>query len=220
MAKVIQPLMSLAARGKAGILIFNQWRSFNTVKLFKSPTQPNTAAQLTRRATMKAASGAWAGLTANQRAAWQQYAIDHLETDWTGSAKRLTAQNWYVRCYCLATLVGGAPPADPPTTAAPAAVIGSALACAGGAGTALTYDWTTPAAAGVSLIVRACGPISVGRMPRIEQSAILTTIASETVGAQQLYAAAVAGRYGFWITAIDEATGLASEPVYAEITVA
>lgn len=220
MAKVIQPLMSLAARGKAGILVFNQWRSFNTVKLLKSPTQPNTAAQLSRRAVMKAAAGAWSALTQEQRDAWQQYAIDHLETDWTGVTKRLTGQNWFIRCYCNCLLVGAAAPTTPPLTAAPASVVGLALACAGGAGTASTIDWTTPADAGVTLVVRECGPISVGRVPRIEASAVLMTITSETVGAQQLHAAAVAGRYGYWVHAINEANGLASQPVFAEITIA
>lgn len=220
MAKVIQPLMSLAARGKAGILVFNQWRAFNTVKLFKTPTQPDTPAQLTARAVLKTASAAWAALSANQRAAWQQYAIDHLESDWTGQAKRLTAQNWYVRCYCQAAIVAATGPDDPPLDPAPAAPTGVEVTCAGGAGTPSSLAWTTPTASGSFLIVRECGPISVGRVPRIEQSAILIGIEGDSGSPEQLHAAAVAGRYGYWISVVDSSTGLQSQPVYTELTVA
>jgi hypothetical protein len=212
--------MSEAARGKAGSLIFNQWRSLNTVKMFRSPTQPNTPAQLTARTLLTEASQAWAGLTVERRAAWQQYAIDHLETDWTGKPKRLTSQNWYVRCYARATMVGGTAPDDPPVVSAPAAPTGINIVNAGGAGTPLSLAWTTPVAAGLWLVVYRCGPISLGRIPRFEQASILEKVAASSGTPEELIAAAVAGRYGFWVQCVDEATGLCAGLVYDEITVA
>jgi hypothetical protein len=216
LAKVILPLMSQAARGKSGPLVYNQWRSLNTVKMLKSPVQPRTAAQLAARALLAAASSSWAALTADQRAAWQQYAIDHLESDWTGASKRLTAQNWYIRCHVRAALVSGATVTDPPTASAPAAITGLAFTNSGGHGTALSMAWATPTSSGDTLLVYRCGPISLGRIPRIEQASILAKVTAETTSPHTVIASAVAGRYGFWVVVIAEATGLASQPVYAE----
>jgi hypothetical protein len=220
MAKVVNPLMSQSARGKIGSLIFNTWRSFNTVKMFRAPTQPNTAAQLAARARLKAASGAWAGLTSAQRSAWNQYAIDHQRSDWTGAAKRITAQNQFIATYTILSLVAAATITDPPTAGAPAAPTGIALACAGGHGTASTITWTTPVAATSFMVVYECGPISLGRIPRMEQAAILVKPAANTAHPYQLHPAAVAGRYGYWVEVVDSLTGLKSAPVFAELTVA
>ncbi len=220
MAKVIMPFMSAAARGKLGPLVANQWRGFNTMKLFRSPTQPNTAAQLAARSRMATFSSAWAALSAVQRAAWQTYAIDHLETDWTGNPKRLTSQNWFVRCNTRINLVGGVQINTPPVATAPAAPSGLVLACAGGAGTAMTITWTTPTSANSFMVVYHAGPLSAGRIPRFEQAAILIKPASNAVHPYTAFAAAVAGRHGFWVQVVDSLTGLASHPIFAEITVA
>jgi len=219
MAKVINPLMSQAARGKVGGIVFNQWRGFAVVKGLRSPTQPNTPAQLNARARLASCSAAWGALSSTERAAWQQYAIDHLETDWTGQPKRLTSQNWFVRCTTRLLLVGGAQVDTPPATVAPAAPADAALACAGGAGTALTFDWTTPADANVTFLVYHAGPLSAGRIPRFEQASILTTLGSQLVGAQTLIAQCPAGRHGVWVVAVSEVNGLASAPIFVEITV-
>lgn len=220
MAKVILPLMSSAARGKVGPLVFNQHRGFNVVKGFRSPTQPNTPAQLNARARLATYSTAWASLSPTERAAWQQYAIDHLETDWTGQPKRLTSQNFFIRCNTRIALVGGSQIDTPPTVAAPAAPTGQAITCAGGAGTATSFAWTTPVAAGLHFLVYHAGPLSPGRIPRFEQAAILEIVAANSGSPEELYADTPAGRHGYWIVVVDEATGLASAPVFLEVTVA
>ena len=220
MAKVVMPFMSAAARGKLGPLVANQWRGFNTMKLFRSPTQPNTAAQLAAPSRSSTFSSAWAALDANERAAWQRSAMDHLETDWTGNPKRLTSQNWFVRCNTRISMVGGSQIDTPPVTAAPAAPTGIALTCAGGTGTAMTLAWTTPTASGSFLIVYHAGPLSAGRLLRFEQSAILVMPEADSGSPETLYATAVAGRHGVWVQVIDSATGLASAPIFTEITVA
>lgn len=219
MAKVVMPLGSIEARGRVAGLIYNTWRGLNTVKSFKSPVQPNTAAQLAARARLKTYAQAWAGLTSVQRAAWNQYATDHPLTDWTNKAKRATGQNWYVSCNTRIAITGQAAITDPPAAVGPAAPTGFALACAGGAGTPLSATWTTPAAAGSYCFIYLVGPQSLGRTPKVQQAALAATIASNTAHPYTLNATAPAGRYGAWLVIVDSTTGLASQMVYAEFDV-
>lgn len=219
MAKVTMPLMSGSARGKVGPLVFNQHRGFNVVKGLKSPTQPNTPAQLEARARMAQISAAWAGLSDAQRSAWAQYANDHLETDWSGVPKRLTAQNMFIRCNTRLLMLSKATIDSPPLVEAPAAPTGINVTCAGGEGTAVSLAWTAPTAATSFIVVYSAGPISPGRQPRVEQAAIIAKFAGSTASPHEVIAGSAKGRYGFWVQVIDSATGLASGPIYDEVTV-
>jgi hypothetical protein len=204
------PLMSGSARGKVGALIFNTWRSFNVVKAFRSPSQPRTAAQVNARARLTQFSQSWAALTGAQIAAWAQYAIDHLLTDWTGQAKRLTAQNWYIGCNTRSKLVGGAEITDPPASAAPDSGTGVTVTDSGAGAFPISLAWTTPVAADQHFIVYKQGPISKGRSPTFAHASILEIVAASSGTPEELIAAPAAGRYGFWVQIIDETTGLAS----------
>lgn len=219
MAKVVQPLMSLEARGKMGGLIYNSWRSLSTVKAYRSPTQPDTPAQLQARALLTDVSRYWSSLSTAQRSAWAQYAEDHLDNDWTGQPLRLTAQNWFVRCGCRAALVGGSVLDIPPVAAAPAAPTDLDISFAAGPPSKIQMTWTDPVAATSHLVVYSAGPISAGRTPRPEQSAILAKVPANTASPYSLISTPAAGKYGFWVQVIDENSGLASSPLYKEVSV-
>jgi len=167
MAKVVSPLQSTEARGRVAGLIYNTWRGLNTVKSFKSPSQPRSSRQLLIRAYAVTCSRAWAALTAANQAAWIAYATAHPETDWSASAKRLTGHNWYVRLSVRLLDMAKSVVVTPPAVAAFASVAGLVLTPGAGqiscaftafAGTATTVDWWIQ------------GPISAGRLPKIERA--------------------------------------------------
>lgn len=219
MAKLVQPLMSLEARGKMGGLIYNTWRGIATVKSFASPSQPNTAGQLAARARLASVSGAWSILSDTERAAWTSYADAHLESDWTGNPKRLTAQNWFVRCNTRIDLVGGAAITSPPASAPPASPTGLLVAYAGGPPAEISATWISPVAATSYLVFYSNGPISAGTAPRFEQAAVVAKIAADTATPQTVISAPASGKYGIWCQVIDSLTGLASQPLLKEVVV-
>ncbi len=97
MPKVKNPLFSQEARGGIAGLVYNTWRGINYVKTNTSPTGQGTALRLAAQALMTAISKLWQTATDANRTAWGQYAIDHPVTDWTGSPKRLTGMNWFMK---------------------------------------------------------------------------------------------------------------------------
>jgi len=210
MAKVINPLGSLAARGKTGNLIYNTWRGFNTVKSFRSPVQPGSSAQLGMRSRLTDATRAWAALTAANRLTWINYASIHTETDWTGTPKRLTGQNWFVRCYVLMLLCGGSAPTAAPTTLAPASITGAGFAYAGGPPKKVTLTWSAPTAATTYIEIWKTAALSAGRIPKFEMATKLVQIAASTASPYDVVNPITTGRYGFWLRVIDNLSGLCS----------
>ena len=115
MAKVTQPLGSSEARGAVGGYVYNTWRGISTVRLRVTPAKENETKQLDVRAKCKAATLSWQGLSTTQRNSWTQYANSHTDPDWTGSPKRLTGYNWYVRCNVRRQFLIGTIITTPPT---------------------------------------------------------------------------------------------------------
>jgi len=210
MAKVTQPLMSLGARGKMGALIYNQWRGFNTVKCYTAPVQPDTDDQLALRALMADAVSAWQALTPAERTSWIDYAPLHLESDWTGSQKRLTGQNWYVRGYAFNTLCGETPIDTAPSDPAPPALVGAGFAYVAGPPKKVTLTWTAPVAETSYLQIWVTPPLSPGRVPKFPLADQLTPIGADTQSPYDVVNPITAGRYGFWVRVIDTLTSLAS----------
>ncbi len=124
MAKVLNPLMSGAARGKVGGIIFNVWRGLATVKIHKSPAQPRTARQLAVRSYITTLSRAWAGLTDAQRSAWTDWADLHPVSDWTGTNIRMTGENAYIKLNSILLDLGKDAVDTPPSVAGPTSVDG------------------------------------------------------------------------------------------------
>lgn len=219
MAKVLAPLMSLAVRGKEGGIVFNTWRGINTAKSATSPVQPNSSAQLDIRDHVTTASRAWASLSNVQRTGWNDYANAHTESDWTGAAKRLTGQNWYVRCAVLNALCGAAAIAAAPAIAAPASITGAGFAYVAGPPKKITLTWSAPVAATSFLQIKKTPALSTGEIPKIEKARGLIVIGADTASPYDVVNPITAGRYGFWVRTIDTVTGLASPWTGADLTV-
>ena len=217
MAKLVAPLFSQEARGKAGSIIYNTYRGIATAKSFAAPVQPNTAAQINARSRMTDASRAWAVLNNDQRAAWEVYADTHLETDWTGKPKRLTGANWFCRCYTRSKLVGGSGVTTAPTNDAPTAPAITAIAYNSGSGGKIEVTYSTAPASGIVWVFYGLGPISDGRVPKIQLAAIQKQVTHSDTSPDDIYTAPSSGRYGVWYQAIDAATGLASGLSYAQV---
>lgn len=164
MAKVLNPLMSSAARGRVGGLIFNQWRGLNTVKGFKSPSQPRTSRQLAIRAILTTLSRAWSGLTTVQRAGWESWADARPRPDWTGTLIRMTGENAYIACNSLLMDAGESAVDTAPSVVGPAAVGGLSVTPSSGT---LKVDWTAPDDANTFVDLWLYGPHSPGRKPTI-----------------------------------------------------
>ena len=214
MAKVILPLMSEAARGKFGGSIFNQWRSIQYAKRWASPTNPGTPAQLARRAALTTFTRSWATLTNAQRAAWSNWAENHLRTDWTGKPLRITGQNAYISCNSRLAILEVSAISDPPAVPGPLAIDTLTIAQPGATTTAITAEWTQPISGNESIVFWGEGPISFGREPSRVRAKIISVQSSGVVTPIDLIAPTVKARYGVWAEVWDPATGLAGPPTF------
>jgi len=115
MAKVIGPLHSSEARGAVGSLVYNTWRGISYAKSRSGPTVTQSEDQQALRALTAAATTAWQALSDIERRAWDYYATEHVETDWTGNGKRLSGYNWFVRLNVRAQLIEQSISDSPPT---------------------------------------------------------------------------------------------------------
>ena len=93
MAKVIAPLHSIGLRGRmADGVVFGEWRGIPWMRTFVMPSQTKTQRREQVWKTTPVVSRAWAGLTDEERAAWEAYPllikpIDPTlgrESHWTG----------------------------------------------------------------------------------------------------------------------------------------
>lgn len=206
MAKVINPLLSVEARGRMAGLVYNTWHGISYVKAHSGPNQPNTAAQLAARARLVTIGAGWRALTQVQRDAWGVYADAHPESDWTGNPLRLTGQNWYVRCNVQLDRCGQAAISNPPAVAAPDAITGwdAALTVAD-----LTVAWTAPVL--IDFIdIFALGPVSTGVDPKFEHATCYDTVICSTVTPFIIVLAVASGRWRCWGRVISPVTGLTS----------
>jgi len=114
MAKVTQPLSSSEARGAVGGFVYNTWRGISTVRSRVTPKNEFTTARVALQDLMTEIAGAWKNLTQQQRLAWHDFAAQHVECDWTGVDKHLTAWNWWIRIQARRSFYGLPQTNDPP----------------------------------------------------------------------------------------------------------
>lgn len=207
MAKVLNPLLSVEARGKMEGLVYNTWHGISYVKAASSPNQPNSAAQLAARARLSSVSADWRDLTEAQRSTWATYADNNPVTDWTGQPKRLTAFNWYVRCNVQLDRMGESAITDAPSDAAPDAPAGVDLTLDTGD---LKITWTSPVTGTLQLEGWILGPVSSGVDPKREQAVFDQMHEPDAVTPVTVVASAASGRWRYWLRVCDEATGLVS----------
>jgi hypothetical protein len=213
MAKVINPLMSTEARGRVGGLIANTWRGISYLKAFCSPAQPRTQRQLQMRAWNAMLMRKWQSLTPTNRTNWNDYAVNHPDIDWTGNQKRLTGLNWYLRCNIRLLDLAKPVIADPPTTPAPDAVLGLAVA---GTTAGITISYTTAADTTLSTDIRRVGPHSAGKQAKIEQAKHISYQGIEIGLITE--SGLLPGRYTAFVRVIDEDNGLASPDLSGSAT--
>jgi len=206
MAKVINPLLSVEARGRMGGLVYNTWHGVSYVKAHSGPNQPNTAAQLDARARLVTVGAGWRLLTQVQRDAWSVYADAHPEADWTGNPLRLTGQNWYMRCNVQLSRRSLDLIDSPPAVAAPDAITGwvAALTVAD-----LTVAWTAPVETDI-IDMWALGPVSTGVDPKFEHATFYDAEIADQVTPHIIVLDVPNGRWRAWGRVVDIATGLTS----------
>ena len=207
MPKVKNPLFSQEARGGIGGLVFNTWRGVNYVKTNTSPTGQGTAKRLIAQGLMIAAAKLWKTCSNEQRAAWNQYAIDHPLTDWSTKAKRITGMNWFMQCNVQLARLSLATMLNPPALAAPNPLTGLAIAYLADN---ITVSWTTPATGEFNIEFFMVGPVSKGIAPKIQRAKFLRTGLPTDFAGIQIVSAAAAGRYTVFARVICRNTGLVS----------
>lgn len=217
MAKVLNPLNSVEARGRVAGLIYNTWRGISYVKAFSSPNQPGTAIQQAAKQLLASLAAAWQSVSAANRTLWETYAQNNLQSDWTGNPKRLTAMNWFIRCNALCTRLGVANLSAPPSDPAPEASADAAIANNAGD---IEISWTDPTDANLHFEVRHVGPLSATRDGRFEMSRFLAFQACDKVSPIDLIASAPSGKHVFFLRVCDEDTGLTSQWSKHEVTIA
>lgn len=214
MAKVVNPLFSTEARGRVGGIVYNTWRGLATVKSKVAPSQPRTARQLTMRAFLSTLSKGWAAVSDVNRALWNQYAVDHPTTDWSGSKVRQTGLNWYIALGSRLLDMGKSIVATPPITAAPASVANMVLT--GGSGQ-ISAAFTPYGGTGTSVEAYTYGPHSAGIIPKLTKAKFKIRGPGETT--PLVITGLSAGLVTVWMRAVDEVTGQVSGWVSASATV-
>ncbi len=215
-AKVINPLLSVEARGRMAGLVYNTWHGISYVKAHSGPNQPNSAAQLAARARLATITAEWRALTQVNRDAWSVYADAHPEQDWTGNPLRLTGQNWYVRCSIQLNRMGESSVATPPAVAAPDPVVGFAIQKTAND---LTQTFTGPVDGTDMIDTFVLGPLSTGVDPKIEHAICFRTVNTDVQQPDVLLLTVPNGRWRAWAKILATATGLSSPWVSAQVDI-
>jgi hypothetical protein len=119
MALIKYSALVAEARGKLGDIVLSRNQYGAYVRGKGKLIDPESAAQLTVRARLIAASQAWRTLTDNQRLAWHDASQRATRHNVFGDASPLTGNAFFVRKYLRAIAADITPPTDPPYDSAP-----------------------------------------------------------------------------------------------------
>jgi hypothetical protein len=205
MAIVIGPLHSSEARGRVGGLIYNTHRGKAVVRVKVAPSQPQSEQQLLVRSRAVFLSREWATLSDAQRTTWNDYAENHLDTDWTGNPKRISGFNWYIRCNMALLAMGGTILTSAPVTSAPDAPTNFVCSFAT---PSIDVSWDAYAGTDISVDIWKVGPGSGGSQLPIEDGRHNQYASGETAAAE--IANLQSGFYRIFARAVDETSGLTS----------
>lgn len=97
MAKIKFGMMMTDARGKLGGQVFSKNRGGAYVRTKSTPTNPNSLSQADVRSIFGSISAGWSGLTAQQRATWNEAVDDFKQTDVFGDLKTPSGKALYQR---------------------------------------------------------------------------------------------------------------------------
>jgi len=107
-ARVLNPLMSMDAKGSVGGITFAGGRYGKTVKTKSRPSTKVNFNQPTIRAMLGHLARKWGYLTDVQREAWKSWAINHPEPDGFGGTFILTGNNAFIKLNHTAWRLGTA----------------------------------------------------------------------------------------------------------------
>jgi hypothetical protein len=82
--------------GRLGGLVYAYNKAGNYVRSFRSPTNPNTLAQINNRASFAESSSTWHALSDAQKAAWNTFAITNFKPKFGGIGTRFSGFNAFV----------------------------------------------------------------------------------------------------------------------------
>jgi len=160
--RVRAPLHSIDARGRFGsALVFSIWKGRNYAKQMTTPTNPQTARQMTIRAIMVDMTRAWGSLTDDQRLAWNSYAELQTHKNCFGEDVRISGFNEYVALAVLAGDMGGTQVAEPPITDAPGSCADLIVVSSTTANGEISLVWSDTYSG--KLDVWVAGPMPAGR---------------------------------------------------------
>jgi hypothetical protein len=122
MAKIKLGAMVGQVSGSVGCETYSHNRFGTYTRLRSIPVQPNTAAQLLRRAVLSARSSAWGALLAANRKSWAVWAQNNPMVDKLGDKRILSGHMAYVQCNTRLEALGWPTFDTPPIQPAPSAL--------------------------------------------------------------------------------------------------
>ncbi len=214
-------------RGKAGGHVFSKNRGGSYMRTKVTPSNPQTNAQQSTRASLTRFAQAFRALTAVQIAAWNAAVESFKSTNIFGDIKNPSGINLYVRLNTLLVQSGNAAISTPPLpTAVTALTALSAAVSVGGDTFVLTFA-PTPVPAGHTLMVYATRQSSPGVSAFKGKSTVIAVVAAAATSPDDLltaytakYGTLVAGqKIGINAYFIDKLTGQKGTPLFISIIV-
>lgn len=164
---IIVPILG-PMRGRLGADVFSHNKGGDYVRLGTTPTNPQTSRQQTTRGILGTRASQWtAGLTQDQRDAWDVYAAGHPIKNSLGQDILISGLAWYVRANARLVDAGLALSQDPPILGAPDAF--NTLACDISAAAVVDVTFTGALAADEAMQLWVSLPVSLGSTPNLAQ---------------------------------------------------
>ncbi len=123
MAKILLGPMVGAASGSIGATTFSHNRYGTYTRRRAIPVKSTTTPATNAKARFTTRSQAWQGLTAAERLAWKEWALDHPITDTLGQQQTLQPNAAYIRLNARLEALGLSPITDPPIAAPPVGLL-------------------------------------------------------------------------------------------------
>lgn len=216
-----------AASGKLGSMVFSHNRYGAYTRTFVIPTKSTTAAALAAKARLGNLSTAWNGLTAAQRLSWRAWAQTNPAVDRLGAQITLQANAAFIGSNTRLLQAGIAQISDPPIGTAPDALTTMSFTSDIGVGTTEVAFTPTPLGATERLWLNAYVADSEGvnYVSNFLRNITITAAAQTTLydyqaDIESVFGTLVVGQIvHIWAYNFDGATGQLSLPLRARSTV-
>lgn len=141
MAKILDPFGAREARGSVGGITASKGRFGQILRAKRSPVQPRSSSQQSKRFLMQMLSNAFLQFTPTQITAWNDFAANWAKTDSLGQSIHWTGLNWFIalnaRRFMTVGAIGTTPPLNPNCSYNPTISVGQA---AGGDPILITFS--------------------------------------------------------------------------------